>query len=85
MSGHTYVEEDTDQIGAVTTARLRPTKIQFGMPEFKSTLDDATGGSSKPLCMRIMSNAGLKNEACTTVQFPIDFTTYWFVEWSKNF
>jgi len=85
MNGHTYVEEDIDVFGAETTARLRPAKVQFGLPEFKSTLKDTPGGSSKPLCMRIMSDAGLKNEACTTVQFPIDFTKYWFVEWSKNF
>jgi hypothetical protein len=81
----TYVEEITGGVGTATAARLRPTHWNGSTPEFKNTLETTAPGSTKPLCMKIMNDAGLVSESCTTVQFPNILPTYYFSETSKNF
>ena len=73
----TYVDEPS---GVVSTSRLRPAHGN----EFKVTLNEAAPGSTKPLCMQVMSEAGLVTQGCATVQFPVGQPKYYFSDTKKN-
>ena len=61
-------------------SRLRPTKNN----EFKTVKGTAAPGSTKPLCMQVMSEAGLVTQSCANVQFPSGLPEYYFSETKKN-